>query len=128
MNWIVVSILSCCGLLMGMLAVNGLTHKIEPFLWLMFAVIATMVVSKNVEGRVFLHGLLIGVMWGVLNGLTQCAFFDSYIAANPAFKGNFDKITFMPARLFPLVTGPIIGTAAGLVLGGLCFVAKKAIG
>ena len=128
MNWIIVAILSCCGLVMGILAVNGYTQKIEPFLWLLFAGVAILVITRNVDSEVFLHGLCIGIIWGVLNGLTQCAFFDSYIANNPGVRDSFDKMIFMPLRFFPLFTGPVIGTAVGLVLGGLCFAVKKIMG
>lgn len=125
MNWIIILLLSCFGLLMGMLAVKGYTHKIEPFLWLLFAVVSIIVVNTNIDERVFIHGLCIGLMWGILNGWTQAVFFKSYIANNPALKENFDKITFMPARLFPLLSGPVIGLISGLILGGLCFLVRK---
>ncbi len=125
MNWTIIAILSCCGILMGMLAVNGYTQKIELFLWLLFAGITALVVSRNVDSRVFLHGLYIGLTWGICNGFIQCAFFDRYIVNNPALKENFDKITFMPARLFPLITGPVTGLITGLALGGLILFGKK---
>src|SRR6185436_20690569 len=118
MNWILIGLFSLFGAVMGFLSIKGYTQKLEPFLWLLFAIISALLLSKNVSNKTFLHGLLIGLAWGVFNGLIQSAFFDQYFANNPRIQDNFKKISFMKARFFPMITGPVIGAVTGAVLGG----------
>lgn len=125
MDWKVIIILSAIGLIMGLLSVKGFTQKLEPFLWLLFGIATSLVLSKNIDNKTFLHGLLIGLAWGIINGLTQSVFFDTYLANNPQLQQNFQKTTFMQPKYFVLVTGPIIGLITGLVLGGLSLLFKK---
>ena len=125
MDWKVIIILSAIGLIMGLLSVKGFTQKLEPFLWLLFSIATSLVLSKNIDNKTFLHGLLIGLAWGIINGLTQSIFFDTYISNNPQLQQNFSKTTFMQPKYFVLVTGPIIGLITGLVLGGLSLLLKK---
>lgn len=125
MNWTVIFLLSSAGLIMGLLSINGFTQKIEPFLWLLFGVIAGLVLSRNIDHKTFLHALLTGLFWGVLNGIIQSAFFDQYLAHNPNLQERFKQSTFIRPRYFVLVTGPVIGLITGLVLGGLTLLLKK---
>jgi hypothetical protein len=125
MNWTLILLFSTFGVIMGFLAVNGYTHKIEPFLWLLFALAAALTVSKNVDDKVFMHGFIIGLSWGILNGVIQSAFFDQYLANNPHLSANFNKITFMNPRYIGLLSGPVIGLITGLVLGGISLLCGK---
>lgn len=125
MDWKVIIILSAIGLIMGLLSVKGFTQKLEPFLWLLFGIATSLVLSKNVDNKTFLHGLLIGLAWGIINGLTQSVFFDTYLSNNLQLQQNFSKTIFMQPKYFVLVTGPIIGLITGLVLGGLSLLLKK---
>jgi hypothetical protein len=125
MDWKVIIILSAIGLIMGLLSVKGFTQKLEPFLWLLFGIATSLVLSKNIDNKTFLHGLLIGLSWGIINGLTQSVFFDTYLSNNPQLQQNFSKTSFMQPKYFVLVTGPIIGLITGLVLGGLSLLLKK---
>ncbi len=66
MDWTLIILLSSFGIIMGALSVKGFTNKLEPFLWLLFGIITSLVLSKNIDHNTFLHGLLIG--WpGVLS-------------------------------------------------------------
>ena len=125
MDWKLIVILSGLGLIMGALSVKGFTGKLEPFLWLLFGIAVSLVLSKNINDRVFFHGLLIGLAWGVINSLTQSVFFDTYLANNPQVEKNFESVTFMPPRYFVLITGPVIGLITGAVIGGLSLLLKK---
>ncbi len=125
MDWKLIIILSVIGLIMGLLSVKGFTQKLEPFLWLLFGIATSLVLSKNIDNKTFLHGLLIGLAWGIINGLTRSVFFDVYLANNPQFQQNFQKKTFIQPRYLGLVSGPIIGLITGLVLGGLSLLFKK---
>lgn len=125
MNWFIILLFSLFGIVMGALAVKGYTQKIEPFLWLCFGIVVALVLSRNIDHKPFLHGLFIGLAWGIANGLIQSAFFDRYLSNNPSIQQNFDKVTFIKARYFPLLTGPVIGLITGLVLGGLTLLFKR---
>lgn len=125
MDWKVILALSAIGLIMGLLSVKGFTQKIEPFLWMLFGIATSLVLSKNIDNNTFLHGLFIGIAWGALNGLTQSIFFDTYMANNPQLQQSFEKSTLMRPKYFVLVTGPIIGLVTGLFLGGLAILLKK---
>lgn len=125
MDWKIIIISSGIGIIMGLLSINGFTQKIEPFLWLLFGISISLVLSKNIDQKIFLHGLLIGLAWGIINGLIQSIFFDLYIANNPQLQQSYQKITFMPPKYFVLITGAITGLITGLVLGALSMLLKK---
>lgn len=125
MDWKIIIISSSIGIIMGLLSINGFTQKIEPFLWLLFGISISLVLSKNIDQKIFLHGLLIGLAWGIINGLIQSIFFDLYITNNPQFQQSYQKITFMTPKYFVLITGTITGLITGLVLGALSMLLKK---
>ena len=125
MDWKLIILLSSFGIVMGLLSVKGFAQKLEPFLWLLFGIITSLVLSKNISEKTFLHGLLIGLAWGVVNGVTQSVFFDTYIANNSYLQEGFKKTTFIQPRYFVLITGPIIGLITGLVVGGLSLLLKR---
>jgi hypothetical protein len=125
MNWTLILLLSSFGLVMGLLSIKGYTQRIEPFLWLFFAIITAIILSKNTDNKTFLHALLIGLFWGILNGITQSAVFDQYLANNPNIQKRFNQSTFIKPRYFVMVTAPVIGLITGLVLGGLTLLLKK---
>ena len=125
MDWTTIILLSLFGIIMGALSVKGFTQKLEPFLWLLFGIITSLVLSKNLDQKTFLHGLLIGLAWGIVNGLTQSAFFDTYLENNSYLQEGFKKTIFIQPRYFVLITGPIIGLITGLVVGGLSLLLKR---
>jgi len=125
MNWTIILLLSSFGLVMGLLSIKGYIQKLEPFLWILFGIITSLVLSNNIDNKTFLHALLIGLFWGVLNGITQSAFFDQYLANNANLQERFKQSTFIQPRYLVLVTGPVIGLITGLVLGGLTLLLKK---
>lgn len=125
MNYTFIIILSTFGLVMGALSVKGYTQKIEPFLWLALGIFASLVISKNISEKTFLHALVIGLLWGILNGITQSVFFDKYMANNTSLQDSFKKVTFVQPRYFVLMTAPVIGLITGAVLGGLSLLLKK---
>lgn len=125
MDWLIVFLLSSFGAVMGVLSVRGYTQKLEPLLWLLFALITALVLAKNIDQKAFHHALAIGLLWGMLNAIFQATFFDAYLVNNPPYQEGLNRITFMKPRYFPLVTGPLIGAFTGLILGGLTVLFKK---
>lgn len=128
MNWYLMSLLGFFGIVMGLLSLQGLTQKIELYLWIILGFFAALVVARNVPSGWFWHVFLVGISWGILNAMLQCIFFDIYAANNPAvvegFGGNPAPI---PPRYFFLILGPFIGAATGLAMCGLTFVLRTFI-
>ncbi len=125
MNWTLILLLSSFGAVMGLLSIRGFTQKIEPFLWLLFGIITALVLAKNTGNNPFLHALIIGLCWGVLNGITQSAFFDHYLANNPNLREQFKQSSFIQPRYVALAMGAFTGVITGLALGGLTLLLKK---
>ena len=125
MDWTIIEILSAIGLIMGLLSLKGYTQKLEPFLWILFGIATALVLSKKTESNTFLHGLLIGLAWGIINGLIQFACFDTYLDNNPRLTQNFSNTAFAHPKYIVLATAPIIGLITGLILGSLSFLLKK---
>lgn len=128
MNWTLVVILSIPGLMMGLLSVMGHTRGIEPYLWLLLALFAALIVARTAEARYFLHGLCVGLAWGVLNGVVASAMFATYARHNPETMQRFGSggAPLPPQALF-LASAPVIGLATGVVLGLLCLGASQII-
>lgn len=125
MNWYIIILLSLFGAIMGLLSIKGYTGKLEPILWLLFVIISVLVLSRNVENKPFIHGLIIGLCWGIFNGLIQSSFFDQYITNNPNLQSSFNKSNAIKPQFLVLIMGPLIGLVTGVVLGGLTFLLKK---
>ncbi len=127
MNWKVIFTLSCFGILMGVASLFGLTHMpVEPILWFLIALFSAYWIAENTTAKPFIHGSIAGVLMGILNSIMQSAFFDLYLSNNPAAAEGFKQIPGgISARLFPLITGPAIGVAYGLVVGLLSLLARK---
>lgn len=128
MHWSMIATLGALGLIMGLLSTQGLTRGIEPYLWIILGLFCSIVVARVGHGRWFLHGLAIGVMWGVLNGAAASVLFPQYAANNPEIMG---RISAQPPpispRIFFLLIGPVIGLASGCALGLMCWCAHYVV-
>ena len=125
MNWEIVALLSLFGLVMGILSVNGYTQKIEPLIWLLAGMVSAFILAKNVTSKIFLYGITLGVLWGILNGIIQSIFFDRYLKKNPKYKNAYQKKMPVRPRFFVLIAGPLIGLLTGVMVGGLAVLFQK---
>ena len=126
MNWKLIFGLAGFGVLMGILSLFGYTQGIEWLLWLVIAVICSVVIAKTVSGKFFLTGLLVGILDGVFNSIVQSVFFDAYLSHNPRAAEGFGPIPGgLDPRFFILIAGPFIGLLYGLVLGLFAWLAGK---
>ncbi|MBK8846527.1 MAG: hypothetical protein IPO27_08320 [Bacteroidetes bacterium] len=109
---------------MGLLSVLGYTHKIEIYLWICFAIATALILARNTVDRLFVHALLIGIIWGLLNAICQKLFFDMYFKNNPQLHQAFSKSTWYTTHV-TLGFGSCYWFNSGLGIGAMSFVARK---
>ena len=124
-KWLCVLILADFGIIMGVLSVNGLAQRLEPYLWLLFGIISAFVLVKKVQHRLFVHGVLLGVLWAVINALIQVLFFDSYLANNPTDAVTFEQLTIMDPKWFVILFSLPYGLFMGVIIGGLALLLRR---
>ena len=118
MNWKLIFGLAGFGVLMGVLSLFGYTQGIEWLLWLIIAVVCSVLIAKMLSVKYFLNGLLVGFLGGIFNSIVQSVFFDTYLSNNPKAAEGFGPIPGgLDPRIFVLIAGPFIGLLYGLVLG-----------
>ena len=127
MNWPIIIILSIPALVMGLLSLRGMSQGIEVYLWILLAVFAILVILRNNPQHPFMHLILIGLMWGVLNGITQSANFDLYLANNARAALSFSKLpsSINPRLVVFFVIGPLSGLGIGVLMAVTGFIFKK---
>ena len=126
MNWSIILILALPALVMGLLSLRGYTQGIEVYLWILLALFNILVVLKNQPAHPFMHLLLIGPFWGIINAITQSVSFDLYLANNLRAAASFSKLPpNINPRLIVLIIGPLSGLGVGVVMSGVAFLFKK---
>ncbi len=128
MNWKLIATLSGFGLAMGIAAVFGITAGIEGFLWLIIGIFSAVAIAMRMSSKHFLHGLLVGIIGGLVASFVQVIFFPIYLANNPESAKQMAQIPGgLDPRFFVLMLAPIIAVASGLILGALSWAAAKSI-
>jgi hypothetical protein len=128
MNIRLILALSLFGLAMGIATVFVIPSTVEPLFWLPIFVVCAYFIAKKAPGKLFLHGLLLGLVNSVWVTGAHMAFVGDYLARHPK---EAEMMTKMPLpdspRLMMLMTGPLVGAVSGLVLGLFAFVAGKLV-
>ena len=126
MNWKLILQLSLFGFAMGIATVFVIPSNIEPLFWLAIFLICAYVIAARAPGRVFLHGLALGVANGVWMTVFHMLFAARYIANHPQEAAMMASLP-LPThpRVMMLVIGPVIGTCTGVILGLLAIVAAR---
>lgn len=125
MNWKYIIALWFLGIGMGVSSIFGVTHDVEPYLWILIGLIVPVVIAKNTSRKIFFHGLLAGLGIGVVHAVIQSIFFDLYLSTHSEMTQQFQQQTFLSPRAFMIVVGPFIGIVYGAILGGLSVAAGK---
>lgn len=126
MNIRVVLSLSSVAILMGAATSFGLTEDLEWVLWVVIALFSAYLIAKRARERPMVNGFLVGSLCGILSSATETLLFDSYIANNPGAAERLAKFSAgVDPRTFILVSGTIIGLAAGLLFGILALLAAR---
>lgn len=126
MNWKLVFLLSLFGLAMAAGTISLISSGIEPVFWLATFLVTAYLIGTAAPGRVFLHGLCLGLVNCVWVTGAHVLFAKAYIAHHP---DEAKMMASMPLpthpRLMMLLTGPIVGVVSGCVIGLLAMLAHK---
>jgi tetrahydromethanopterin S-methyltransferase subunit G len=126
MNWKLIFSLAAFAIAMGIASVFAYTQGMELYCWIVIACICAFVLARNVTQKLFLHGLLVGIALGSVNGSVQSAFYSTYVQNNPqvAEQMSQNPLPFPPA-VFVLLSSPFIGALYGVVVGLLTLLAAN---
>lgn len=129
MNWKLIFGLSLFGLGMAAATVSVIPSKIEPIFWLVILLLSAFLIARARPNRLFLHGLLVGIVNSVWVTGAHILFFERYIANHPQ---EAAMVKSMPVpdspRLMMALTGPVIGVVSGIIIGVLALVAVRLTG
>jgi hypothetical protein len=118
MNGRLILQLSLFGLAMAFATVFIVPSNVEPLLWLAIFVVCAWMIARRAPGKVFLHGLLLGIANSVWITVVHLLFFDAYVAhhAKEAAMMSGGRMP-LPPRLMMAVVGPCIGVISGAIIG-----------
>jgi len=124
MNWKLIFQLSLFGLAMAFATVFFVPSNVEPLLWLPIFLVCAYLIARYAPGKVFLHGLLLGVVNSLWITAVHVLWFDPYLAHHPREAAMMQTMTmpFSP-RLMMACVGPVIGVLSGIVIGLFALIA-----
>jgi hypothetical protein len=80
MNWKLIFQLSLFGLAMALATVFVVPSNVEPFIWLPIFLLCAYLIASRAGGKVFLHGLMVGIVNSVWITAAHVLLYDQYIA------------------------------------------------
>ena len=129
MHWYLVFLLLIPAIVMAFLSIRGFTQNYELYLWSFIALGTILIVLKNIHASViviFIHLVLVGILWGIVNSMIQAFFFKTYLSNNSRAAKSYKKLApEMNPRLIILLIGLGTGFATGMVMGIFSVIAKK---
>jgi hypothetical protein len=126
MNWKLIFLLSLFGLAMGFATVFLIPTKIEPAFWLVIFLISAVLIAKRCASRLFLHGLLVGLVNSVWVTSAHVLFIERYLLSHAHEAAMLDSMTWPDSQQGEMaLMGLGIGVISGVVLGLFAFVAGK---
>jgi hypothetical protein len=126
MNLKLILSLASVSVLIGAATSFGFTQGLEWFFWIVLAIFSAYLIGKQAPQRPAGHGFTVGMLSGLLSSATESLFFDLYITNNPESADRLARIARgIDPRLFILLSGAIIGLAAGIVFAVLSLLAAR---
>jgi hypothetical protein len=126
MDWKLILGLSLFGLAMAIGTVFVIPSNVEPVFWLAIFLVCAFLIARKRSDRLFLHGLLVGIVNSVWVTTAHIIFFSQYIANHPKEAAMMSSMPVPDSpRLMMACVGPIIGIISGAIIGLLAFVAGK---
>ncbi|TDW96124.1 hypothetical protein [Dinghuibacter silviterrae] len=118
MNWKLLFLLSLLGLAMGLATVSLIGQNVEPIFWLIVFLFCAWMIARNAPGRLFLHGVCLGLLNCVWVTAAHAIFFHTYWDNHPQMAQMSHNMPWPDhPRRGMIIFGPVIGLASGVVIG-----------
>ena len=128
MNWKLLAQLSLFGLAMGIGTVFLIPSNIEPLFWLVIFAACAYLIATRSAGRLFAHGLLLGLANSIWVTGAHILMADRYLANHPQEAAMMASMPLPDSpRVMMALVGPVVGFASGIVLGLFAVVAGKLV-
>ena len=126
MNWKLILQLSLFAVGMGLATVYFISSNVEPMFWLPILLLCGYLIASHAPGRLFAHGVALGLVNSFWITVSHILFFTQYIA-NHAQEAEAMKSMPLPdsPRLMMAMVGPVIGLISGIVIGVFAVLAGK---
>lgn len=127
MNWKIILLLTLFGLAMGIASLTGTIQFFVLYLWTIIGVSCAFVVSWYARTKVFLHGLIIGLLSTAACSIICVLFFDTYVQNNSTTALLLERQNvFFSLKSFAFITSIPIGFFYGGFIGTIAEIIKHA--
>ncbi|MBI2420112.1 MAG: hypothetical protein HYV28_19800 [Ignavibacteriales bacterium] len=126
MNFKLIMNLSLFGLLAGSLNVFALTAGNDWVIWVLFWILASMLLKKKVAEKFFLHAFITGALFTLLAYFVQILLFDLYVANNPVIQSTISSLEpEVHPKTYFISIGLLLALGNGLILGLIALGLKR---
>jgi hypothetical protein len=130
MNWKLIFGLSLFGLAMAFATVFWIQSNIEPFFWVVIAIVCGYFIAMRAPGRYFLHGFLVSLVNCAWITGTHIMLSATYLARHAKEADQYaqmNKQAGLTVTQVMLIFGPIIGIISGVLFGLFAVIASKVV-
>jgi len=118
--------LSCFGIFMGIGSVFFLPTQSEPFIWLLIFMVCAYFIGKKCREELFLHGMMIGLLQGIVQTLFHILFYHTYSTSHLDETALINQFGMSESpRSMMIILGLIFGMVGGIIIGIFSLVSKR---
>jgi hypothetical protein len=129
MNWKIILLLSLFGPVMGIASLTGWIQFFVLYLWTVIGILCAFVVAWRAAApsKLFLQGLIIGLLSTLASSVICVLFFDTYLQNNTTTATILERQNvFFSLKSFAFITSIPIGFFYGGFIGVLAEIVKRA--
>jgi hypothetical protein len=130
MNWPLIVLLSCFGVIMGAGSLVEAYASVGVWISIVIYLFCAWMIGLRAPKKLFLHGFLVGVIAGAIGLIFEIAFWDSFMDANPKIAEAMAKIpegVNIDIKRVTLMSAPFGVLIWGVILGALSLLAGKVL-
>lgn len=127
MNWKIITLLVLIVVALSIASIFGTINSNYLFVYMIAtAVISGFIIAKTCDRMIFMQGVVVGLIGGIIGSAIQSIFFDTYLKNNPDTLDGFKNLTTsLEPQYVLLFSGPFVGIANGIIIGLIAYLLHK---